>query len=80
MHIDPRFFATPSERLDAALQTVIAVKPGQHGSPLAVFAEVVRAMALAEIPLRERSALRWQFRCASDPPYAGNSAASSATW
>jgi hypothetical protein len=31
---DPRDPATDSERLDAALATVIAARPGQLGSPL----------------------------------------------
>jgi len=36
MKPDPRFFATPSELLDAHLDTMIAARPGQLGHPLSL--------------------------------------------
>jgi hypothetical protein len=55
-------FANDSERLDAALATVVAARPGQPGSPLPIFAATVRLMAQRDIPTRERTALAWRWR------------------
>jgi hypothetical protein len=52
--------AADSERLDAALATVIAARPGQRGSPQPSFEAAVRAQR--ERPIRERAALAWRWR------------------
>jgi hypothetical protein len=48
------FFSTPSERLGAALMTMIAVRPQQPGAGLPSVARAVARMARREIPRRER--------------------------
>jgi hypothetical protein len=55
-------YLTPSERLDARLQTVVCARPGQLGAPPSVFATVVELMVWRQMRIGERAAQTWRWR------------------
>jgi hypothetical protein len=56
------FFATPSERLDIYLETMVAARPDQPGDPPRLFHRAVRRQEIRLVPVHQRSTRAWLWR------------------